>query len=113
MKRSRIKPVSDKRLAESDARWECRNEVMKRANYRCQAPDDAFGVPHGGPLDVDEKAGRNVYPGGHLDPDACQLLCRAHHQAKHSFPDLARRLGLRTDSWDMSGVPSKIVPRPQ
>jgi hypothetical protein len=113
MKRGRVKAVSAKRLAEDDARWDCRMEVMRRASYRCEAPDGAFGMSHGGSLDVDEKAGRNVYPGGHLDPDACQLLCRQHHSAKHRYPDEARELGLRIDSWNMTGVPSKIVPRPE
>lgn len=100
MKRSRIKPRSQKRIDEADARWEVRQATLQRAGFRCEAPDLAFGVPHGGPLDVDERISRGVRPGAHLDVTITQVLCRMHHSAKALYPDEARRLGLTFRSWE-------------
>lgn len=46
-----------------------------------------------GPLDVDEIVSRGR-GGSALDPDNCQTLCRAHHDAKHSHIHAASILGL-------------------
>ena len=100
----RLAPVSEKRLSEKDRRAEVRALVLARAGYRCEArnlvPEVRCWHPPGVELDVDEVVPRGVYPGGHLDPDNCQALCRAHHDWKHAEPEAAVERGLRRWSWD-------------
>ncbi len=99
MKRSRLRPVSDKRLAERDERNVVREIALRRAMYRCSAPG-AFGIRCAGPIDVHELQSRGVRPGGHLDPDNCIALCRAHHEHVTTHPAQARIAGLRYESWE-------------
>lgn len=44
-------------------------------------------------LDIDEIIPRGR-GGNYLDPNNCQVLCRAHHRWKHDNPAEAERLGL-------------------
>lgn len=101
MKRSRLKPMSAKRAAEREDRVAVRERALRRAGYRCQAEGIA-GLRCGGPLDVDEIILRSGRPGGHLEDDNVQVLCRQHHDWKHTHPTEAVAAGLRRWSWDHS-----------
>jgi 5-methylcytosine-specific restriction endonuclease McrA len=96
----RIAPQSAKRRSEASTRDAVRREVHER-DRRCVAELLVPDVRCAGPLDVDEVIPRSAYPGGHLDPANCQLLCRAHHDWKHAHPADAAALGLRRWSWDV------------
>jgi hypothetical protein len=99
MKRSPIRQQSARRRAETSARAEVRRIVADR-DRTCRGALIVPEVTCGGPMDVDEIAPRGVRPGGHLDPDNCQLLCRAHHDWKHAHPADAHARGLRRWSWE-------------
>ena len=100
MKRGRLRPRSDKRISEQQERQDVRELALARAGYRCSVPDGFAGVRCWGPLDVDEIAPRGVRPGGHLDDDNVQVLCRGHHDWKGEHPKEAHALGLRRWSWE-------------
>jgi hypothetical protein len=99
MRRTRLRPVSDKRLAEREQRDDVRETTLRRAMFRCQAPG-AFGIRCSGVPDVHELQGRGVRPGGHLDPANCVALCRRHHDHVTTHPQDARIAGLRYESWE-------------
>lgn len=99
MRRTRLSPVSDKRAGESDERFEVRSAAWHRAGGRCEAEHIVPEVQCAGPMDVDEIVPRGVRPGGHLDIDNVQLVCRAHHDWKHANPAEAQARGLRRWSW--------------
>lgn len=94
MKRSRIKPVSDKRLAERPTRDAIRAAALAR-DHGCVAAGVVAEVACGGRLDCDEWDLRSALPGGHLDLDNVQTLCRNHHAWKHTHPIEAAAYGLR------------------
>lgn len=77
-----------KRRAEERERADVRQRVLDRdtgcvmSSARCA-----------GPLDVDEIVSRGR-GGSWLDDDNCQVLCRHHHELKHSRIHLASILGL-------------------
>lgn len=96
--KGRLPGRSTKRQAEADRRDQVRRDALHRAGHRCQAKDLVPEVRCWGPLDVDEIEGRGVNPGGHLDPDNVQVLCRGHHDWKHAHPARAEELGLRRRS---------------
>lgn len=100
MRRSRIKPVSAKRLAERDARDEVRETTFRRAGFRCQAPDGQFGIRCSGSLECHEKFTRGTTPGSHLDDSVTVALCHAHHAYVTSHPVEAHAVGLRAWSWE-------------
>lgn len=91
--RKRINQVSAKRAAEADERAWVRQDALNRAGHRCLMESIA-GVICGGPLDVDEIVPRGRRPGGHLDADNVQVLCRLDHGWKHTEPNHATALGL-------------------
>jgi hypothetical protein len=93
--RARLRPTSAKRRREAPARRALVEAVKKRQDHRCLGAEVWPEIACAGRLEVDELAGRGVYPGGHLDPENCQALCSAHHRAKHAFPAEAERRGLR------------------
>lgn len=97
--RKALPSESPKRRAERPTRDAVRAQVRARAGYQCQArelvPEISCWHPPGLELDVDEIVLRSGRPGGHLDPDNCQALCRAHHDWKHDNPDDAVARGLR------------------
>lgn len=103
-----LRPVSAKRQAEADLRWDVRQLTLSRARWRCQGTD-APG-PCGGDLDVHEVAPRSVYPGGHLDSDNTIAICRRHHNWVGDNPAAAAELGLHRYSWEVTTT-SKVVPR--
>jgi 5-methylcytosine-specific restriction endonuclease McrA len=66
---------------------------MQRDMGLCQAKFLIGSITCSGPLDVDEIIPRGR-GGNYLDPENCQVLCRAHHRWKHDHPAEAERLGL-------------------
>jgi hypothetical protein len=99
MKRTRIKPVSEKRLAERDVRAAVRETTLRRAGFRCQAPGE-FGLRCSGPLDCHETYTRGTTPGSHLDDTITIALCRTHHSYVTDHPAEAHAAGLRAWSWE-------------
>jgi 5-methylcytosine-specific restriction endonuclease McrA len=100
MKRGRrVNPRSQKRIDEQMERAEVRERALRKAGFRCCAPGVA-GISCGGPLDVDEIIPRGVRPGGHLEDDNVQVLCRRHHDWKTQNPAAAHAAGLRRWSWE-------------
>lgn len=93
MKRSRLKPRSDKRIAEDDAYLEVRMQVNVRDMGRCQARS---AVPHL------RCAGQNdphhVHPigsgGPRLELTNIITVCRVHHDWIHLNAFAAGLLGL-------------------
>ena len=85
--------ASERRKAELSSRKKVREEVLERDAYKCVAKFLVEEVECWGPLDVDEIIGRGR-GGDWLDPDNCQVLCRAHHDWKHLHPEEATTLGL-------------------
>ena len=100
LKRTPLNPVSKKRQREAKARTALNREALYRAGGRCQAVELVPEVTCSGPLDVDEIVLRSGRPGGHLDPENVQVLCRAHHDWKHDHPKEAVERGLRRWSWE-------------
>lgn len=98
-KRTRKQATTRKRVVE---------QLHQRASGRCEAATIVPEVLCGGPMDVDEIIPRSAYPGGHLDPENCQVLCRRHHDWKHAHPTEAHARGLRRWSWerDLTGNPA-------
>jgi hypothetical protein len=109
VKRSRIKPVSDKRIAEKDARAIVRETTLRRAMFRCQAPG-VFGIRCAGTLDVHEIYPRGPNPGSHLDHTITIALCRAHHSYVTDHPQDAHDAGLRSWSWERDLTPDPGEP---
>ena len=89
----RLNWASEKRKAELPLRNAVREDVLERDMYKCVAIDLVPQVQCWGPLDVDEIKPRGL-GGDWLDPDNCQVLCRAHHDWKHLNPREAKDLGL-------------------
>ena len=97
-----LNPMSQKRRAELGIRKRVREEVLERDRYKCVAKHLVDDVECWGPLDVDEVIPRGR-GGDWLDPDNCQVLCRAHHDWKHLHPAEATSLGLTRSNrkaWD-------------
>jgi hypothetical protein len=114
--------MSARRRATLPLRATVRADALQRAGYRCEATDIAARafplvddvapsvlstaivsfsrVDCRGPLDVDERCSRGVNPGGELDADNVQVLCRAHHEWRTAHPAWAHLLGLRVPSWE-------------
>lgn len=90
-----LRPMSDKRYNEWEERQAVKRAVVMRDGYRCRAEHLVPEVQCWGQIDYDEMASRGVYPGGHLDPDNVQQLCRGHHEWKHANPAEALARGLR------------------
>jgi hypothetical protein len=103
VKRKRLRPVSEKRLAERDERAAVRETTLRRAMFRCQAPG-VFGVRCGGPLDVHEIFPRGPNPGSQLDDGQTIALCRRHHDYVTDHPQEAHDAGLRCWSWERSSA---------
>jgi hypothetical protein len=91
MKRSRIKPVSDKRRDRWPAEKEVRLAVFARDGWRCQAPG-AFGLKCWGGLTYHhlEKA----WKGSNFTVDNGLTLCEGHNVAVENHPIDAEELGL-------------------
>ncbi len=98
-----MRSQSATRRAERKQRDNVRKIAMWRAGGVCEARLRVPEVPCGGPLDADEIILRSGYPGGHLDPENVQILCRSHHDWKHDNPEAAHERGLRRWSWERNG----------
>jgi 5-methylcytosine-specific restriction endonuclease McrA len=99
-RRTPLKRVSAKRLAEAPERAEVRRITLARAGHRCQAPG-AFGLLcGGGELEVHEVHSRGTTPGSHLDPDVTMALCPNHHRYATDHPAEAHAAGLRRRPWE-------------
>ena len=92
--RQRLAQRSKRRVGETSARSEAIRQAIARDGNRCWAQDLVPEVACWGPLDADEYDPRAQRPGGHLDPTNVQMLCRAHHDWKHTHPIDAARAGL-------------------
>lgn len=92
LKRSRLKPASDKKLAEIEARPEIREAVFAR-DGGCIARHFSLGTCFGR-WEADEIVPRSG-GGDPLDIDDIQTLCLRHHAIKtHHEVKAAARLGL-------------------
>lgn len=110
MKRSRLRPVSAKRLAEANEREAVRERALSRAGFRCQAPG-AFGLRCYGRLEVHETFPRGPNPGSHLDDSVTMVLCHTHHRYVTDHPREAHDAGLRHWRWERPPVTeSPVVP---
>jgi hypothetical protein len=101
LKPTRLNFASSKTKNNMPKRQEVRRIVLARDMGLCQARFLVESITCSGPLDVDEVIPRGR-GGNYLDPDNCQVLCRAHHRWKHDNPAEAERLGL-TKSLPPSG----------
>lgn len=117
MKRGRLAPVSKKRRAEQPIRKAVRDATLARQGYDCAAMLIVPEIACGGPLDVDERKSRGVYPGGHLDETNTQALCRNHHRWRTDKPEEAWQRGLRVKAWEhdprILDVPAATIPVPE
>lgn len=95
----RIPNRSMKRLEEQASRRLVVDAALHR-DGSCRGREAVPEVTCQGPLDVDEIVSRARYPGGHLDLDNVQVLCRAHHDWKHAEPEAAVERGLARWSWE-------------
>lgn len=101
LKRTPLKFASNKTKKNASKRTEVRRIVMQRDMGLCRAKFLVGSITCSGPLDIDEVIPRGR-GGNYLDPENCQVLCRAHHRWKHDNPAEAERLGL-TKSLPPSG----------
>lgn len=93
LKPKRLNLASRKTKNNAAKRTEVRRIVLQRDMGLCQAKFLVGSIACSGPLDIDEVIPRGR-GGNYLDPDNCQVLCRAHHRWKHDNPAEAERLGL-------------------
>ena len=93
LKPTRLNFASQKTKDNAPKRAEVRRIVLQRDMGLCQARFLVTSITCSGNLDVDEIIPRGR-GGNYLDPDNCQVLCRAHHRWKHDNPAEAERLGL-------------------
>ena len=92
-------PAQSKRTRQAEPQ---RREVREQVAERDQTCRAAFLVPSVacyGPLDVHEPKTR-ARGGNPLDPEACVLVCRRHHEWTHTNPASAAKLGLLRHSWE-------------
>jgi hypothetical protein len=85
--------ASSKTKNNAAKREEVRRIVTQRDMGLCQAKFLVGSITCSAGLDIDEIIPRGR-GGNYLDPDNCQVLCRAHHRWKHDNPAEAERLGL-------------------
>lgn len=90
---TRLNFASQKTKDNAPKRAEVRRIVLQRDMGLCQARFLVTLITCSGHLDVDEIIPRGR-GGNYLDPENCQVLCRAHHRWKHDNPAEAERLGL-------------------
>jgi len=93
LKSPRLNFASEKTKNNAPKRAEVRRIVFQRDMGLCRAKFLVGSITCSGPLDIDEVIPRGR-GGNYLDPDNCQVLCRAHHRWKHDNPAEAERLGL-------------------
>lgn len=94
LRRTPLKQQSAKRRAERGTRADVAAAALAR-DRGCVAALTVPEIRCWGPLDPDEWDLRSARPGGHLDLDNVQTLCRGHHDWKHAEPIEAAHRGLR------------------
>lgn len=95
MKRTALKPMSDKRRARVHEREDVRQTCIER-DGGCVARDLVPAVPCFGRLDPHEpQLGADKY-----NPDRVLTLCRNHHRFVHDNPHEGRELGLLVHRWE-------------
>jgi hypothetical protein len=99
-RRTPMKRVSAKRLAEGPERDEVREVTLRRAGWRCQAPGMFGIVCGGGELEVHEVHSRGTSPGSHLDSNLTVALCPNHHRRVTLHPLDGYASGLRKHPWE-------------
>lgn len=99
---------SKKRRQERDFRNEVIRLTHKRSGGRCEARELVPEVECGGRLDCDERVGRGVYPGAHLDIDVTMSCCRRHHDWIGANPKKANERGLHLKSWERPTTPGRL-----
>ena len=114
MRRTRIKPISNKKRAEFPARAECRRIVIERdkvCQFLLHVPEEWWARPIISALPVECTASQEVHEPArrancdYLDPSECVLLCGRHHAWVGANIDLAREMGLYVDA--VGRTPSK------
>lgn len=101
MKRTRMRRVSAKKLAEAPRRREVVAEITARDKV-CQAKAGYPEVACGGGFDGHEPLMRSGRSGVALDPEQVILVCRFHHRTIHENPARSYENGLLIHSWDAS-----------
>ena len=91
MKRTRIKPVSQKRAAENRVRAKVKQELVAAADSRCERCRQVAN------LDWHERQSR-ARGGSITDPRNIKWTCRLHHDWAHANPVEATQMG-----WLVSG----------
>ena len=114
MKKTRLKPVSEKKLAERPARAACVAVVLERdggcvfRRYLAKhgvTPAKIFAPAEcGGGFEAHEPAKRSQGADS-TNPDECICLCRTHHRWVHDHPAAATILGLL-----LQGKATTVVP---
>jgi len=99
LKRTRLKPISDKRREEIPERQKTLEVVFARDKRQCRAAAFFPDMPCQGPLDGHEPLSR-ARGGNPLDPDEVVTVCRGHHDHIHAHPEESAALGLLEHSWD-------------
>jgi hypothetical protein len=90
VRRTRPRPVSEKRLALLDDRRRCVDAVRRRSGGRCELRLPRICLVAS--CDVHEMVPRGR-GGSPYDPSNCADACRPCHRFCHDFPAAARRLG--------------------
>ena len=104
MKRSRPKPMSQKRLAELPLRKKVREAVLERDEYLCQI--GLFPTCSRHATDVHEILTR-ARGGSTTDPDNCISLCRGCHRFITENTKWGEQHGFVLPSW--AGVPEIVA----
>ena len=95
LRRTRLKPVSERREAGRDAYEDAKAAVWARDRGQCQAERRWPEVACGGRLDPHHVWPQGLYPERRCDPDAMLVVCRRHHDHIHHVdPRRARELEL-------------------
>lgn len=105
MKRTRIKPMSDKRRALNALRKPVVAAVMDRDNNRCCAQGRGFGACHGRLTGHETKSrARAGTDANLLDPAGMLTLCAFHNTWCEDNPATAHEFGLTRHSWESTIV---------
>lgn len=110
-RRTRLNPVSKRRLSLAPERTKVRLTVLRRDDGCCG--EGIPGVPHGGigdrlPLEVHELAGGSRRHETFLQPEFCVSVCPQTHDWVNAFPAEAERVGLRLASWETDPTVARV-----
>lgn len=93
MRRTALARVSKKRRADHDEYERVVQRVLLR-DQGCRAARRWPEVGCKGRLDPHHIKLQNIYPELRCDPENILTICRAHHDALHAHPKLAKERGL-------------------